>query len=294
MKILCLRCQLKLKSSIYYERWMGKSRDSIMKKFCYRSVLLAWLGLVSWAGAQTTDPARIEDLKMRFQQGVRLDNEGKLKEAREIFLGIIKDEPNAPGSLFYAAFTSLRMGEPEKAVEYIQRFRTVVPKDFKGIVIAIQANQALRRSVKVEALRKELLDLRASANIAGLTDSKSFRREFIIGEAGAMTVVMEFFDYKMEPYYLYQAEQFSAEGDLLRRLTVFYNPDETKITQSKNAKFSTVEIFNFSEDVIKDDKAVQLNVYRQEFEKPSYDTARKWFLEAIKSPPKPIQTVPLN
>jgi tetratricopeptide (TPR) repeat protein len=262
---------------------------------------LFYLGLAGSILVLTTlhlsamDPAKMADYQRRFQEGVRLDNEGKLKEAREVFLKITQEEPTARGSWFYAAFTSHRLGDYEKAADYISKFRELEPKDYKGLVVSIQVNQALRRSVKVEGLRRELWNLRQTGGtIPGLTDSKSYIRErFPLGE-GNVVSFLEFFDYKQEPYFLYEAKLFNAEDDVQRHLVITFDKKQSEELQAKGDKYKGVEMLYFSEFVIKDGKAQQINVYRQEVERPSYDTVRKWILEAIKAPPAPLQIAPMQ
>jgi hypothetical protein len=266
-----------------------------MKNWISRFVCLAGCLLLAAQilPGQTNDPAKIAELTQRFQSGVKFVNDGKPQEALDVFLGIIKEEPKARGSLFYAAVISLQLGQADAADGYISRFRELAPTDFRGLIVMIQVNQALRRSVKVEALRKELLTLRGSSNIPGLTDARSYTRERINGDKGTFVNIAEFFDYTVEPNFVYLAEELNPDGELQRRLTVFYNKDETAKARAQDPKFASVEVFNFSEDVLKDGKPVQVNIYRQEVDKPSYETARKWILDALHEPPKPLVTVPL-
>ena len=265
-----------------------------MKKSRWVAGWIAWtLAVGGELRAQTEDPAKVQDLQNRFHQGLQLENDAKYPEALAVFQGIIKDEPKAMGSLFYAGMVSLEMGHAEEAVDYLNRFRELSPKDFKGVVLLIQANQALRRTVKVEALRRELLAMRSADNIPGLTDAKSYVRERVRADQGNLIDISEFFDYTTDPNFVYLAEEKNPALGVLRRLVIFFNSDETKAARARNEKFAEVEVFDFSEDVIKDGKSAQVNIYRQEYEKPSYETARKWILDAIKEPPKPLMVAPL-
>jgi Tfp pilus assembly protein PilF len=263
-----------------------------MKCLLFPIVVLFFLS--SLGQAQTTDPAKVAALQARFQAGIALENQGKLKEAREQFLSVVKEEPKARGSLFYIAFTSLRLGEMELAADYINRFREMEPKDFKGLVLAIQINQALKKSVRVETLRKELWELRASGNIPGLTDSASYVRERIEQSGGGVVSVMEFFDYKKDPFLLYEIKVFNAEGTMLRNLVISHDSKQTAELRAKDKKYEAVEMFYFSEFMLKDGQPKEINIYRQEVERPSYESARKWIVEAVAAPPKPLQVAPLQ
>jgi hypothetical protein len=256
--------------------------------------LLILLLLTGGLRAQTTAPVKVAELQERVRQGVQLVNDGKKKEALEVFLGIIKDEPKAKGSLFYAGKMELQLGDPEASADYLSRFRELAPTDFRGIIGLIQANQALRRTVKVDALRKELFDLRSSSNLPGFSDANSYVREQIFGDKDSLINLSEFFDYHTAPNIVYEGSQYNGDGNITRHLMVMLNTDETAAARAKNPKFAEVEVFDFSEEVLKDGKSVQLNIYSQEYEKPTYEAARKWILDAIKEPPKPLQVVPLQ
>lgn len=239
--------------------------------------------------AQTNDPAKVAALQARFKSGVELFNAGKNDEALKIFDAILAEEPKARGSLFFSAFIQLRRGQYETAASLIDRFLELEPKDFKGIVLAIQANQALRRTAKVEALRKTLFDLEHSGSITavpGLTDTHAmYIRERILLGDGRSIIVGEYFNYKKEPFVVYLAEQIDNSGNPVRRLVLSYAPDP---------KDANVETFALSEYVIVNGDVKQINIYRQDATRPDYDTCRRWMLDAIKNPPKPIYSAPIT
>lgn len=239
--------------------------------------------------AQTTDQAKIAELQAKFKSGVELFNASKNDEALKVFEGILAEEPKARGSLFFSAFIQLHKGQYETAAGLIDRFLELEPKDFKGIVLAIQANQALRRTAKVEALRKTLFELQNAGKITtvpGLTDTHTmYIRERILLGDGRSIIVGEYFNYKSEPYVVYLAEQVDTTGKPVRRLVISYAPDQ---------KDATKESFALSEYVIVNGEVKQINIYRQEETRPDYETCRRWLLEAIKTPPKPIYSAPIS
>ncbi|PAW78494.1 MAG: hypothetical protein B9S32_06105 [Verrucomicrobia bacterium Tous-C9LFEB] len=239
--------------------------------------------------AQTADPAKIAALQARFKSGVELFNAGKNDDALKIFDAILVEEPKARGSLFFSAFIQLRKGQYETAATLIDRFLELEPRDFKGIVLAIQANQALHRTAKVEALRKTLFELERAGSITavpGLTDTHSmYIRERILLGDGRSIIVGEYFNYKKEPFVVYLAEQIDTTGNPVRRLVLSYAPD---------AKDANVESFALSEYVIVNGEVKQINIYRQDSTRPDYETCRRWMLEAIKNPPKPIYSAPIT
>ena len=253
--------------------------------------LLVFCAAAPFLTAQTTDPAKLADYQKRFRQGVELANAGKPVEALKIFDGIIAEEPKARGSLFYAGFVCSQMGEHAKGAEYLKKFRELEPKDFKGLILSIQVNQALKRAPAVENLRRELYDVRKGTNTPGLSDAQMYVREKILSDKGTLSVISEFFDYQKEPYRLWQVEQLDADGNVARHLVLSYSPDDTKKLQEKDPK---AEMFFLGEYVIREGKIVQVNIYRQEFAKPTYEQCRDWMLGALKVPPKPLAVSPIT
>lgn len=258
------------------------------------TLFLSFTAVVTPLRAQTADPAKIAELQARFKSGVDLFNAGKNEEALKVFDTILTEEPKARGSLFFSAFITLRMGQYEKAADFIDRFLVLEPKDFKGLVLAIQANQSLKRVPKVEALRKQLFALRDTVTpVPGITDTRlMYIRERFKTADGRSIQFGEYFDYKIEPYMLYLAEQTDSAGAVLRRLVLSFDPDATKQLPN-DAKAAGQEAFFLSEYVIVNGEVKQINVYRQESSRPDYLTCRQWMLEAIKTPPKPIVSAPV-
>jgi tetratricopeptide (TPR) repeat protein len=252
--------------------------------------LLALVAATPFLTAQTADPAKLADYQKRFRQGVELAGEGKPAEALKIFDSIIAEEPKARGSLFYAGFVSSQMGEYAKAADYLKKFRDLEPKDFKGLILSIQVSQALKRTAAVESLRRELYDVRKGTNTPGLSDAQMYVREKVIGDKGTLSVISEFFDYQKEPYRLWQVEQLDTDGNVGRHLVLSYSPEDTKKLREKDPR---AEMFFLGEYVIREGKIAQVNIYRQEFAKPSYEQCRDWMLSALKTPPKPLAISPL-
>jgi tetratricopeptide (TPR) repeat protein len=263
-----------------------------MKKSVFSAALVAIVALLlvtlftpASLRAQTTDPAKIAALQAKFKSGVELFNEGKNDEALKVFNDILSEEPKAPGSLFFSAFINLHKFKYEEAAALSDRFLEVQPKDFKGYVLAIQANQALKRTARVETLRKTLFTLRDTISpIPGLVDTRTmYIRERIQGGDGRNVIVAEYFDYKVEPYVVYMAEQVGTDGKPVRRLVLSYD------SQSRET-----EKFALCEYVIVNGEIKQINIYRQENSRPDYLTCRQWMLDAIKNPPKPLFSTSVN
>ncbi|HSI85119.1 MAG: tol-pal system YbgF family protein [Candidatus Methylacidiphilales bacterium] len=255
------------------------------------------------------DPAKQQDLMNRFKEGRRLYDEKKYAEARTIFDGILADEPKkAKGSLFYGGLSSLMLGENQKAVEYLERFRAVDAKDPRPVVHLIQAYQSLKKALKVESLRRELYAMRTKAlaenpnrdnwdlgrpEIRVLLDPM-FVRERMRMQGGVSMEVSESFNYKDSPNAVYMAQIIGADGKVMRNIYISYDPDQTAAIRKEHAsepKYKNAEVFVYSEIFTKNEQTDRIEVYRIEVEPPTYDGARRWILDMLARPPKSILTI---
>ncbi len=242
--------------------------------------------------APAVDPAKAEALHQRYEQGVALAQQGKLDDALAVFQGIIKEAPDAKGSLAFAGIVEMQLGKPDKALDYLNPLYAAAPDDFRSVLLLLQANQALGRDIRVQELRKKLLAMHGGATpIPGLTDAKSYAREKI---ADSRIEVTEFFDYHQDPLIVWEAVQYDAAGKRLRDFLLAYNADATTELRKKSPSLANTEVFLFGENVIKDGAVRQFNLYRQETELPDYPAFRKWTMDAIKNPPKPIFVQPMQ
>jgi tetratricopeptide (TPR) repeat protein len=236
--------------------------------------------------AQTTDPAKVQELARRFKEGVELENAGKFVEARKIFDGIIAEEPKAPGSLLCAGIASMQLNEFGRAIDYLQKFRVLQPKDGSALVFLIQANQALGRTAQVEPLAQELRAMRAEGNeVKGLTDQAFYERERAPRKDGTAVVVKEFYDEAKDPFLVWELTQLNAAGGTVRDMVI-------SVDHAKDAAAKPTYVF--AEYAIKDGQPRQINIYRQEKQRPDYDAFRKWCEDALLDPPKPILIVPMK
>ncbi len=264
-----------------------------MKPFLLLSLLLS---LALPLSAQTTDPAKVAALHEQFIQGLKLAEQAKPDEALAIFDGIIKQEPKAKGSLYYAGLLCIQLNQPEKAIDYLTRFHALDPDDYKHLVLLIQASQMLGRDLRVEEYRKALYAIRNSGKtIPGLTDDKAFPREKIFLDKGAGEIeINEFFDPKADPQIAWELMQRDDHGLMTRHLLLAYNKEATEALRKTDPKLAVAEVWLFGEIAIKDGKPVQYSLYRQEIALPAYSDFRKWALDAIKNPPKPITVQPMS
>lgn len=240
--------------------------------------------------AQTPAPdsAKVERLKAQFIKGRELLDAGKPLEALEKFNAILEEEPKAPGSLMMAAMINMNLARFSKAIELLNRFRVLQPEDPRGLLMSIQAHQALKETKKAEALVKDMKRLRATGKVKGVLEAPFFVRERVRRPDGSMVVVNEFFDYRADPRRLFMAEQVSPRGQMMRRMDIAFDPQATKAVRAKDAKLANAEVFYLNEYIFQDGKLANVDVYRQIFSRPDYNKARDWLLDAIIMKPKPM------
>jgi tetratricopeptide (TPR) repeat protein len=252
------------------------------------------------------DPAKVAEYQKRFHQGLTLEAQGHLKEARDIYDGILAEQPDARGSLLQAGQVSMQLGELAKADEYLGKLRKVVTDEeleklhertpqFPDVIDElIQINQALKHDVKVALLLRDFRDLHDSGKIPGFSDSPCFVRERIHLDADNEIVVSQFFDYMRDPNTVWMAEVFGSNGLLKRRLLLNYDPDATKALRAKDAKYASTQVFIWLEHVIANQRVTAINEYLQIFALPDYAKFRSAMLIILTNPPKPIYSAPVN
>lgn len=245
------------------------------------------------APAPALDPAKAEALHQRYDQGCQLAKQGKLDEALAVFDGIVKEAPQAKGSLAYAGIVELQLGKPEKALDYLNALYAAAPDDFRSLLLLVQANQALRRDIRVEEFRKKLIALRAAGTpIHGLTDTVAYPREKLFRKDGRIEF-NEFFDWKQEPHIVWEGVQYDPATDqAARHIILAYNADQSAALAKQDPKMAGVQVFLFGEFVIKDGKVVDFAPYKQLVEMPSYNDFHDWVLAALKAPPKRLDATP--
>jgi tetratricopeptide (TPR) repeat protein len=244
------------------------SQDSIMKtRLVLMLVASGWAGLV----AQTTDPAKLEDFKKRFTQATVLADSGKLAEARAICDGILLEEPNAPGSLYLGGAASLSLEDYSKAVNYLERLRALRPKDHRGLLLLVQAYQALKMKEKVEETRQALVTLRGQ-NIPGLSDAASYGREKLHGPDNSMVVILEYFEPQKSPNRLWELKQLTVGDKTPRNLAIVQDPGAA-------GNYQLVEYMT------QPDGTYRLFEHIKKMPKPEYEEAKQKMLAALQQAP---------
>jgi tetratricopeptide (TPR) repeat protein len=238
--------------------------------------------------ATTPEPDRVTQLQQRFEHGKAVEEEGQLQQALAIFDSIIADAPDAKGSLREAGLISVELGDATRADGYFSKLHSLVPDYPMAIEALIQVNQALKRDAKVEILIKEFKELYA----AGKVPKPYFVRERIHLDAGQEIAITQFFDYHQPSYYAWAADLFDAKHNLVRRLTVNYDPDVTA-SMRKDPKLANAEQFLVVDNVMTDGHVARLDVYQQFLALPDYGKVRTVLMEIFANALKPIDSAPV-
>jgi tetratricopeptide (TPR) repeat protein len=242
----------------------------------------------------TLDPAKVAEYQRRFEQGYALEQQGKLKEARDIYDAILAEEPDAKRSLLEAGKISIKLNELEKASDYFSRLHTLVPDYPAATELLIQVSQALGRDVKVELLLREFRALHASGKIPEFTQSPNFVRQRLPLDQNGEVVMTEFFDYTQEPYIVWIGERHDAAGTITRQLMLRYDPDATKAIRAKDPRLANAEEFLLVDDIIQDRQITRIDVFRQLFALPDYKKLRNTMLAIMAGTMKPIYSQPVG
>lgn len=268
-----------------------------------KTSLFVFLGTLVLAGriwGQTApaepslSPAQVADYQKRFEQGYALEKQGSLGQARAIYDGILAEQPDAKRSLLEAGRISLELNDPLKADAYLDKLHAIVPEFPEAIELLIQANETLKRDVKVERLVREFRALRDSGRVPGFSESLFFEREHIRLDAGSEIIISQFFDYTKAPYYALKAELFGAQHRRQRVLLLKYDPVGTQTVRAKDPKLARDEVFILAEPFYTGDKMSRIDVYRELLSTPDYNKARTMLLLIFTQTPKPIYSAPID
>ncbi len=248
------------------------------------------------SGAPALDAAKIAEYQQRFEQGYALEQAGKLAEARGVFDAILAEQPEAKRSLLEAGRVSLALNEPAKADAYLEKLHALVPDFPEAYELLIQANEALRKEIKVERLVREFRELRDSGRVEGFNaenNPRFVRQRFPLGQ-GAEIVVYQFFDFTAAPFYALEADEMGADHGRKRMLLLKYDPDATAALRQKDPAHAQAFFFIIAEPLFEGERMSRIDVYQEIFSVPEYAKARNTLLGIFDRTPKPIYSAPVS
>jgi tetratricopeptide (TPR) repeat protein len=255
-------------------------------------------GQTSSAPSQTAapppDPAKIAEYQARFQHGYDLEQAGKLEDARAIYDGILAEQPDAKRSLLEAGRISLELNEPDKADAYLEKLHALVPDFPEAYELLIQANQALKKDIKVERLVREYRALRDSGRANFDPEKPYFTREILPLDKGAEIVIYQFFDFTQAPFYALKAELYGPGHIFQRELLLKYDPDATQGLRARDPTHPNAMVFILAEPFFGGNKMTRIDVYQELLVTPEYMKARNLMLGDFAQPPKPMYSAPVD
>jgi tetratricopeptide (TPR) repeat protein len=237
------------------------------------------------------EDARVAALQARFKQAQNVAAQGQLQQALQLFDGIIRDAPDAKGSLQAAGVICVQLGDYVRADGYFSKLHVLVPDYPPAIESLIQVNQVLKHDVKVDIMIDRLRKLWEQ----GKLDPKRpyFVREHIPFGTGSQIEIIEFFDYHQKPNIAWVAEYIDPQGNLKRRLLVNYDPDVTA-TMHQDPKMANAEQFLVVDSITDPDgRPTRLDVYQQFLALPDYSKMRVILMEIFAHALKPIDSAPV-
>ena len=240
------------------------------------------------------DPARVAEYQARFQHGYDLEQAGKLEDARAIYDGILAEQPDAKRSLLEAGRVSLELNQPDKADAYLEKLHALVPDFPEAYELLIQANQALKKDIKVERLVREYRALRDSGRASFDPEKPFFRREVLQLDKGAKIIVYQFFDFTQPPYYALRAELYGPGQVFQRELLLKYDSDATRDLRAKDPTHPNATVFFLVEPFFTGGKMTRIDVYQELLVTPEYMKARNLMLGDFAQPPKPMYSAPVD
>jgi tetratricopeptide (TPR) repeat protein len=234
------------------------------------------------------EDARVAELQVRFKQAQDVEAQGQLQQALQLFQGIIKDAPDAKGSLQQAGIICEHLGDYIQADQYFSKLHMLVPDYPAAIEALIQVNQTLKHDAKVEIMIDQLRKLWEQ----GKLDPKRpfFVREHIPFGTGSQIEIIQFYDYHQLPNIAWTAEYVDPQGSLKRRLVVTFDPKVTE-TMRQDPKMANAEQFLVVDNITDaNGQTTRLDVYQQFLALPDYAKMRMILMEIFAHALKPIDS----
>ena len=147
-----------------------------------------------------------------FDRGVRLYEQGKHAESIAPLEHALNRYPEGSNILWNLGLASAAAGQPEKALTYWQRYRTLRSEDWRVLPKLIQTYQALGRIELRDETLAELLRLRAQTLDPEFLDARWFCREQFKMN-GRRVLVYQFFEPSGEWMQFYRFLVRNAEGE---------------------------------------------------------------------------------
>ena len=240
--------------------------------------------LFPFASFSETTPDKTKELRQRFEDGCKLVSQNRAEPALEIFSGILREDPEARGSLLMSGIVLNQQRRFAEAVPFFQHFTRLEPDHEQGLIGMVKACQSSDRESEAEPYRLHLFQLRQSGKSAKLKVMASYEREVIPRNDGRWVSVQEYFDEAdLRPKWAYLL--LKDEKTIARRLQLNLLPEsEAKIARTNNASFGPGKIYALSEAIYEGGEFKRSKIHRLVSGGTSYAEAKKLALEVFAQP----------
>ena len=223
-----------------------------------------WAGMSAggevWAAELSVEQTR--QLRQRFEQGCALVAQNRLEAALEIFAGILREDPEARGSLLMSGLVENQRFRFAEAASFFERFVRLEPSHEQGLMGWIKALHGAGRMEEAEPVRLRLIGLRQSGKSAKLQVMASYEREVVPLPGGGWVSVQEYFDEaEMKPRWAWlKMEGGQAMG---RRLQLVRLPEsEARALRDSYPALAAGPVFALSEPVYEGGEFRRTKIHR--------------------------------
>ncbi|HSI05018.1 MAG TPA: tetratricopeptide repeat protein, partial [Myxococcota bacterium] len=172
-------------------------------------------------------PARADLRRFAGERLERLKNEGALKLAADSYAKAVEQRPDHPQSHRLLAYTLLKLGQPEKAFEVLEKGHAQrYPEGrFSGVdqILAEDLGIAAQAWIKVASDRKEEIYKRL-AKAGGRRETAPSLRFVLSWETDANDVDFHIFD-NQGGHAFYSSQELPSGGELYEDVTTGYGPE---------------------------------------------------------------------
>lgn len=205
---------------------------------------------------------RAKELRQRFEEGCRLVAQNRLEPALEIFASILREDPEARGSLLMSGLVENQRFRFAEAAGFFERFVRLEPTHEQGLMGWIKALHGLGRVEEAEPLRLRLIQLRRSGKSAKLRVMASYEREVVPQAGGAWISVQEYFDEAdMRPRWAWL--KMKKERVMERHLQLVRLPEsEARQLRESNPALGPGPVFALSELVYEGEEFRRAKIHR--------------------------------
>ncbi len=234
--------------------------------------------------APTTPPEKTKALRQRFEEGCNLVAQLRLEPALEVFGGILREDPEARGSLLMSGIVLNQLHRFAEAAPFFERFVRLEPNHEQGLIGAVKAFHGAGREGDAEPYRLRLFQMRKTGKSEKLKVLASYEREIIPSADGRWISVQEYFDEAdLRPKWSYL--QMKNEKTIGRRLQLNLMPEsEAKLARAANASFGPGKVYTLSEAIYENGEFKRTKIHRLVSGNTPYAEVKRMALEVFTVP----------